>query len=303
MAESIHPPDLAQAARTMPPAFRPLAGVHVLMKALPRDVLEACRATPDSLSLKILAGQSNRAWLGPAKTPEQLMARFNAPNKVCADDVPIHLDVSFEELATWQLDPKFSILAYYPMDKGDLPNVLYALGYFGAIIVDFKLYQDDLPAALAWLQGLNTALGEVVAILPRETYATLSGLGAPGPTYDTAKAVPIRIAATLTLIFGREAVTPDERFAADNDLAAWCEAIDYASLSPRLELKIRHERVGGVQQALMGAHYRMVNCSKLYRRIANRIAATDSALDMLLQRTANDFEYFSWRYLRGGKRK
>jgi hypothetical protein len=47
----------------------------------------------------------------------------------------------------------------------------------------------------------------------------------------------------------------------------------------------------------------MVNCSKLYRRIANRIAATDSALDMLLQRTANDFEYFSWRYLRGGKRK
>lgn len=303
MAESIHPAELTAATRIAPPAFKPLAGVHVLMKALPRDVLEACRATPDALSLKILSGLTDRAWLGPAKTPEQLMARFDAPNKVCAVDVPIHLDVSFEELAAWQLDPKISILAYYPMDKGDLPNVLYALGYFGAIVVDLKLYRDDLPAALTWLQGLNTALGEVVAILPRAADAVLGGVGAPGPSYDPAKAVPVRILGSLALIFGREAITPDERFAADNDLAAWCEAIDYASLSPRLELKTRHERVGGVKQLAMGLHYRLVNSSKLYRRIANRVAATDSALDVLLQRTANDFEYFSWRYLRGGKRK
>jgi hypothetical protein len=58
-----------------------------------------------------------------------------------------------------------------------------------------------------------------------------------------------------------------------------------------------------MKQLAMGLHYWLVNSSKLYRRIANRVAATDSALDMLLQRTANDLEYFAWRYLRGGKRK
>jgi hypothetical protein len=250
-----------------------------------------------------MSGLTKKEWLGPARTPEQLKARFNAPNQVCATDVPIHLEVSYEELAQWQLDPKISILAYYPMHERDLPNVLYALGYFGSIVVDFKVYQDNLPAALAWLGELHTTLGEIVAILPKQAFAALGDLGAPGPTYDPAKAVHLRILGALALIFAREAVTADERFAADNDAAAWCEALDYASLSPRLELKTRQERVGGMKQLAMGLHYWLVNSSKLYRRIANRVAATDSALDMLLQRTANDLEYFAWRYLRGGKRK
>ncbi len=303
MLDTARPSPFADAARMTMPAFKPFAGVHVLMKALPHDVLDACRITPDALSLRIMSGLTDKSWMGPAKTPAQLMERFSAPSIVCARDVPIHLDVSFEELAKWQLDPKTSVLAYYPHKKGDLPNVQYAMGYFGAIIVDFKLYEDDLVAAVAWLDGLKSALGEVVAIVPREASPLFAAVGAPGPTYDPARAVPVRVVGGVALIFAREAITPDERFAADNDLAAWCEAFDYASLSPRLELKTRHERVGGMKQMTMGLHYRLVNSSKLYRRISNRVAATDSALDVLLQRTANDFEYFSWRYLRGGKRK
>lgn len=290
-------------SRIAPPAFKPLAGVHVLMKGLPADVLDACRATKDVFSLNLMSGIWDKAWVGQAKSPDRLAERFQAPNKVCAVDIPIHLEVNFEELAQWQLDPKISILAYYPLDKEDLPNVLYALGYFGAIIVDLKIYRDDLQDAVSWLHRLNGALGEVVVILPRDQYEAFSQYGAPGPTGDPARTVPIRIMDGLALIFAREAVSPDERFAADNDTAAWCDALDYASLSPRLELKTRHERVGGVKQKVMGAHYWMVRRSGLYRRFANRVAVTDSALDVLMQRAANDLEYMSWRLFRSGKRK
>jgi hypothetical protein len=279
-------------------AFRPLCGVNVLVKSLPIDVLEATQATTETFALLRMSGGIDPQWLGAARSPSQLAARFSVGNTVAASDIPIHVEVSHTELGLWQLDPKSSMLAFFPRVAEDLQHVQYGQGFFGAIVVDFTLYQDDLQQAITWLIGLKTAVGEIVAVAPFSSFHLFDGLGRSPRPYDATRTTPVRIVESIAVIFGQEVTSPNQRFNARNNIAAWCEALDYASLSPRLELKDRTERIGGISQSALTLHYRLRRSFSLYRRFANRINALDSALDVLVTRAGNDFEYLRWKYLR-----
>lgn len=297
------PPHVSRLAHAPLPRFRPFVGVEVLLKALPAEVLDATRASSSEYSLRLMSKVIDPVWAGRAKSPEQLSERFKAPNVACAADVPIHVDVAHEDLAGWQLDPRVAILAVYPREPSDLPIVEYSLGHFGAVVIDFKIFTGDVVAAVSDLQKLGTVIGEVVAIAPAAALPLFAPHGLPIGASDPDRSTPALQVGEIVVIFGREAHTADERFAADNETAAWTEALDYLSLSPRLELKTRYTRQSGLARAVALAHYQILRRSTFYRRIANRVRAAGSAVEVVTQRWSNDMEYFRWKHFRGGRRR
>ncbi|MGD9967840.1 MAG: hypothetical protein AB7T59_15065 [Hyphomonadaceae bacterium] len=276
--------------------FRPLAGVKVLAIATPSRILEACRATPDNFALRVLSGALSADDLHGATTPKQLEERFRS-HEGATEGVAIHLFVTHDELALWEFDPAETILGYYPETLSDLPNVQHNQGKFGATIVDFRIFRDDIEAGVAMLASYAPSLGEIVAVAPRQVFSRFDARTRPGLRTDASRTVPVRMLDGLALIFAQEGRSADQRYAADNEKAAWCEALDLVTLSGRLALTTRSQRVSGVAGAALRVHYRLTRASGLYRRASARIMNA-SVWKHAAERFARAAEYARWRYFR-----